>query len=432
MNNSLEILKLEKEILGSFIIDKSALDFLPRLKADDFSDATHAKIFKAICDLYNEHKEIGYFTLCEKTGLPTTFLTGMTDIIATTATIETNIKLLKDISSRRKLINKANKIKEMARNRDIDIDTIKNNAMEEIGSIESIEEDDIITLKDAMLEATIILQERAEHKDDKAYYTGIERLDVVTAGLHEEELTTIAARPGVGKTAIAMQIALNVSGNGKKVMFASLEMSSVQLCQRILAGYTGIDGNKIRRGDLDSEEWKKTFNVAEKFRRENFLLDKTSRNVQNVRTKIRKYKPDLVIIDYLQLLKPAGRYQSREQEVASMTGELKRMTLEFKIPIVILSQLNRNAQGNKPSLADLRESGAIEQDSDNVFFLHEPTSKEIEKLVDDGIYPIEYIQKVKEREDRLTQIIIGKQRNGPVGTFEMVYVPRLMRFINAG
>src|SRR5690606_21008327 len=138
---------------------------------------------------------------------------------------------------------------------------------------------------------------------------------------------------------------------------------------------------------------------------------------------------DLVIIDYLQLLQSTTKQQSREREVATITRDLKLMTLEFKIPIIILSQLNRNAEGNRPTMADLRESGAIEQDSDNVIFLHEPNEKEKEKLIENGIYTREFFNSLEEKDNTLTQIIVEKQRNGPIGTFEVVKVPKLMKFV---
>ncbi len=422
-------LEIECQIIGSFLIDSATHDFINHLKADDFIETTNQRIFKAIIELHAEHSNIDIFTVHEKSQVPISHLANITSLIASTSTIESNIKVLKNKSNRRKLIQKANKIIEMAQDQEVDIETIKNNALKEIEEIEDLVDNEVVTLKKGMLETIAHLEERCKNKDDKSYYTGITKLDKATAGLHPEELTTIGARPGVGKTIIGMQIGLNIARNKKTVMYTSLEMSVTQLCERIIAANSGINGLRIRLGDIKDDEWKKVFEAASFYAFENFLIDKTSRNPQHIRAKIRKYKPDLVIIDYLQLLQSTTKQQNREREVATITRDLKLMTLEFKIPIIILSQLNRNAEGNRPTMADLRESGAIEQDSDNVIFLHEPNEKEKEKLIESGIYTRDFFNSLEEKDNTLTQIIIEKQRNGPIGTFEVVKVPKLMKFI---
>ncbi len=377
-----------------------------------------------------EHKEINIFTVHEISKVPISHLADITNLIASTSTIESNIKILKDKSNRRKLIQKANKIAEMAKDKNIDIETIKNNAAKEIDEIENITDDGVVTLKEAMLETVGVLDKRYANKNDRSYYTGLSKLDNSTAGLHPEELTTIGARPGVGKTIIGMQIALNIAAKNKKVMYTSLEMSVTQLCERIISARASVNGLRLRLGDIkNDEEWKRIYRVASHFAMDNFFIDKTSRNPQHIRAKLRKHKPDLIIIDYLQLLQSTNKEQSREREVATITRDLKLMSLEFKIPIIILSQLNRNAEGNRPTMADLRESGAIEQDSDNIFFLHEPTGKEVDKLIEQGIYTQQFINQLEKEDKALSQLIIEKQRNGPVGTLEIVKVPRLMKFV---
>lgn len=361
-------LRIEAEILGSFITDESTHDYIEKVDIGDFLKKEHVEVFRAIQGLYRAKKEISYFTIHEKSSISITYLTEITNILATTANIEGNIKILKDKSNRRKLIKKANKIREMAEDKATDMDTVKNNAMREIDEIESIVDDEVITLRESMLETIGELDKRYKNKDDHSYYTGINKLDNSTAGLHKEELTTIGARPGVGKTIIGMQVGLNVAMNKRKVLFTSLEMSTTQLCERILSSNSEVDSLRLRKGDIKESEWTSLYNAAAYYDTNDFMLDKTSRNPAHIRTKVRKYKPDLVIIDYLQLMQSTKREQSREREVATITRDLKLMALEFKIPIIILSQLNRNAEGKRPSMADLRESGAIEQDSDNIFF----------------------------------------------------------------
>lgn len=425
-----EDLQVECHIIGSIIIDEGTHGFIEQLNKDDFIDNTNKKIFDTIINLHREQKNIDLFTIYNTSGVPLSHLASITNTIATTSTIGSSISILKDKSSRRKLIQKANKIIDMALDDSTDIETIKNDAAREIDEIDTIVDDEVVSLKDSMLETIGVLDKRYSNKDDKSYYIGLSKLDRATAGLHPEELTTIGARPGVGKTILGMQIALNIAKNKKKVLFTSLEMSTTQLCERIISAYAQVDSLKLRLGEIETEDdWDNIYKVANEFAIDNFLLDKTSRNPQHIRAKLRKHKPELIVIDYLQLLQSTQREQSREREVATITRDLKLMCLEFKIPIIILSQLNRNAEGQRPTMADLRESGAIEQDSDNILFIHEPTDKEINKLIDEGIYGHDFVELLEERESKLSQIIIEKQRNGPVGTFEMIKAPKLMRFV---
>ncbi|MDU5081989.1 DnaB-like helicase C-terminal domain-containing protein [uncultured Tissierella sp.] len=421
---------LEMQIIGSLIIDKSAIDLLPRLKEDDFLDATNRKVIKAMHDLTAAKQDIDLFTVHKRTSIPISTIANITDIIASTANVESNIKVLKDKSNRRKLINKANKIIQMAKDNTLDMDTIKNNAMREIEELEDTIDDEVVTLGQAMLETIELLQKRYENRGDTSFYIGIPKFDEATAGLHQEELTTIGARPGVGKTILGMQIAQNIAKKKRKVMYTSLEMSVTQLCERIISSSAKVNLSKLRTGNIESDkEWTNVYNTANENSIDNFLLDKTSRTIQHIRTKLRKHKPDLVVIDYLQLLRSSEKHYSREQEVATITRDLKLMTLEFKIPIVILSQLNRNAEGNRPSMADLRESGAIEQDSDNIIFLHEPNGKDIDNLIKNGIYSNGFFKALEDNNRKLSQLIIEKQRNGPVGTIDAIKAPEIMKFI---
>lgn len=420
---------LECEIIGSFINDSSTHDYINRLKEDDFIDGTNRNLFKVMLQLNVKKEELNIFTLHNKSKIPISDIAKITAIIATTANIESNIKILKDKSNRRKLIQKANLIMNMAKDISKDIGEVKNNALRELEELEEVIDEEVITLSQAMLETSVILDNRYLNKDDRSYYTGLSRLDMYMAGLHKEELTTIGSRPGVGKTIIGMQIALNIAKNKKRILFTSLEMSVTQLAERIIAANTNIDSLRLRTGNIKDDEWGQANKAAATYSLDNFLLDKTSRNPQHIRTKLRKYKPDLLIIDYLQLLQSSTKEYSREREVATITRDLKLMCLEFKIPIIILSQLNRNAEGNRPTMADLRESGAIEQDSDNIIFIHEPNVKDIDKLIKDNVYDITFFKLLEENNQKLSQLIIEKQRNGPVGTIDVIKIPKIMKFI---
>jgi len=420
--------KIEYQVIGSLLIDESTHTYIDNLNEIDFYDIFCRKCFNSMATLRGRDEEITMFNINNLSNIGLSELAKLSGTIATTANFESHIKTLKEQSARRQLLAKAEIIKEMALDNTRNITQIKNDALEEIQNVQEVTNNEVSTLKQAMLETHSILSDRYNSKDDRSLCTGLTKLDSVTAGLHKEELTVIASRPGVGKTILGVQIALNIARNKKNILFVSLEMSTSQICERIIASNSEIDGNRLRVGDIREDEWQKIQRAASQFSYENFILDKTSRNIQHIRTKIRKYKPDLVIIDYLQLLQSVNREQSREREVAVITRDLKLMTLEFKIPIVILSQLNRDADSNRPTLANLRESGAIEQDSDNVIFLHEPKDAEIAKLITKGTYPQTFFDYLFKEKYRLSYIIIEKQRNGAVGTIPVIKRPKYMNF----
>ena len=420
---------LEYEVIGSILTDKSTHDFIDMLRVEDFTDSFCKSAIESIKHLRSKGNEITLFNLNRVSGLKVTDLAKVQSSISTTAHTEANIKLLKDEAGRRQLKAKAALILQMVDDTTKDISEIKNNIIEEIHNVSEVGNDEVTTIRAALMETYNLLEKRYQNKDDKGLYTGINKLDNLIAGLHQEELTTIAARPGVGKTILGLQLAITISGRGKKVLFTSLEMSTTQLGERYLASNTNVDSHKMRTGNIeDANEWKMIQNAINRVKHDHLLLDKTSLNVQHIRTKLRKYKPDLLIIDYLQLLHPTNREHSREREVAVITRDLKRMTQEFNIPIVMLAQLNRQAEGFRPTKADLRESGAIEQDSDNVLFIHEPNDKEIQGLIDSGVYPHTFFEWVKSQGYAYSNIIVEKQRNGPIGTIPVIKKPRYMRF----
>lgn len=421
--------QIEYEILGGFLLDETTHTFLDNLQEDDFTDLFCKKCLSVMKDLRAKEREITIFNIQEVSNIKLMDLVNVQKTIATTARTESNIKTLKELSNRRQLLKKAEAIKELVRDKEKTITEIKNDIIQQIDDIQEMGSDEVVTLKDGLFQAYEELEKRYQNRGDTTLYTGLARFDSATAGLHREELTTIAARPGVGKTIIGLQIALNIANRGGKVIYTSLEMSITQLCERIIAGGSDIDSHKLRTGNIaDEKEWATIQRTISRFQKENLMIDRSSANIQHIRAKLRKYKPDLLVIDYLQLLHPVNKEYSREREVAVITRDLKRMTQEFNIPIVILAQLNRNAEGTRPTMADLRESGAIEQDSDNVIFLHEPKDKEITELISSGKMPKEYFDYLRENQYSFSYIIIEKQRNGPTGTIKAIKKPKYMKF----
>ena len=249
------------------------------------------------------------------------------------------------------------------------------------------------------------LEENYNNKNDYSLYTGLMDLDNKICGLHNQELTIIGARPGVGKTTFALQIATKIAEKGKNVTIISLEMSDIQIIQKILATKTKVNSYKMRMGTIEDDDWEKIAKASTEISKLPINLITKATTIQAIETIARKLKNrnklDLLIIDYIQLIKNKGKFNNREQEVADITRTLKLLSLDLKIPIIGICQLNRNATRQEPSLADLRESGAIEQDADNVIFLYQE----------------------KEQEDSIVDITvkIAKQRAGEVGKVYMKF-----------
>ena len=252
--------------------------------------------------------------------------------------------------------------------------------------------------------------------------TGFSYLDTVTSGLNKSDLLLIAARPGMGKTSFALNIATNVARHsGKEVAIFSLEMSKEQLVNRLLAMESHVDSQNMRTGNLKDEDWTKLVEGADIIGRSNLIIDDTPGiSIAEMRSKCRKYKLEhnlgIIMIDYLQLMSGSGKSDSRQQEISDISRSLKALARELDVPVIALSQLSRAVEqrpDHRPMLSDLRESGAIEQDADVVMFL----------------YRDDYYHKDTEKKD-IAEVIIAKQRNGPIGTIELVWLPRYTQFVN--
>ena len=242
-------------------------------------------------------------------------------------------------------------------------------------------------------------------------YTGYFDLDDLTDGLHNGELTVIGARPGVGKTTFSLQLAENIAKKGKDVCYVSLEMSEIQIIQKLLSLRTGVNSRKIRNGDMTEEEKMLVGTDCMQLGELKFkLLTKVS-TIQQIEIAARRLKNqeklDLLIIDYLQLVRNNGKFNSREQEVADISRTLKLLSLDLEIPIIALCQLNRNANKQQPTLADIRESGAIEQDADNVIFLYQENI-----------------------ENNIVFVDLQKQRAGNTGKIELKFHKPISRFVS--
>jgi replicative DNA helicase len=338
-----------------------------------------------------------------------------------------NLKVLKDLYNRRELAKTIKdayeKLHEMDEKTD-DIGIQVENKISEVLTTGEFKADNMDSIAKEFLKD---LKSSRDQQD--RYLYGIPMLDKWTWGLHPEEVTTVAARSGVGKTAFAIQIALRLVTNGLRVLIVSREMSSVQILKRMFAQITRIDGMKFRKRSFTADEWTLIEELTEDFKKYKLHINTDISNVNDIKKRIREIKPDVVIVDYLQLLTPTTNEGSREREVATMSRELKNMTATFKIPIIQLSQLNGEAGEKRPmGEGHVRESRAIYQNSNNVIYLHEPCEAELKKYISDGILTKEYIDKVYGSDGRLLEIILDKQRDGITGRTLQEYDGKLLKF----
>lgn len=243
------------------------------------------------------------------------------------------------------------------------------------------------------------------------YIHGIYDLDSIICGLHNQELTIIGARPGTGKTTLALQIAEKIARNKKNVLFVTLEMSDTQLIQKMIARTGNVKSYRMRMGTIEDTDWGKISKAISELSELSFNTESKIRTIQQLELKARKLKNkdklDLLIIDYIQLLKNSEKFNYREQEVADISRRLKLMSLELNIPVVALCQLNRNASNTEPNLSDLRESGSLEQDADNVIFLHQ-----------------------EDKESELITLKVAKQRAGDTGKIKVIFRRDISTFVN--
>lgn len=379
------------------------------LTEDDFAITIHKKIINAIKKLKLEKKEISMLSINEKLEEDAIKYLAYLNTYISGTDVDFLYESLKEYTKKRQVFNLANKIINEVKNSD-NSDIFIEKIISELQKIEfqTSKEESFVS---QVVETAEIIEKNINKKEDLSLYTGFFDLDDLTDGLHDGELTVIGARPGVGKTTFALQIAENISKKSKQVVYISLEMSSIQMIQKLLSMRTGINSRKIRNGDLNENEIEAVGLDCMKLGDLKLNILTKINDIQKIEIVARRLKNrnkiDLLIIDYLQLVKNLGNFRSREQEVADISRTLKLLSLELEIPIIALCQLNRNASKSEPTLADIRESGAIEQDADNVIFLYE-----------------------RNTENNIITVDLQKQRAGNVGTIELKFNKRISQFQN--
>jgi replicative DNA helicase len=427
-------IEAEQCVLGAILLENDALlKALEILKPPNFYRDAHRKIFDAILALFERSEPIDLLTVSEilrrRNQLEdiggSTYLATLLEAVPTAANIRHHARMVRETAILRGLINAATEVIAECYEHTEDVEELLDRAERMIFEIsEQRVNAAFANLKDLLKDSIRYTEQLYErHELITGLPTGFRDFDQLTAGLQPSDLIIIAARPSMGKTAFALNIARNVGMRMRQpreaVAVFSLEMSKEQLALRMLCSEGRIDSSRLRRGYLDKSEWGRLVNAANDLSDTPiFIDDSPGLSVLDLRAKSRRLQSEhglsLIIIDYLQLLRGRGRVESRQQEISEISRSLKALAKELKVPVIALSQLSRAVEqrgDRKPQLADLRESGAIEQDADVIVFIYR-----------DEMYD-------KETKDKgIAKLIVGKQRNGPTGDIDLAFLREYARF----
>ncbi len=426
-------LEAEQSVLGGILLDNQALNSVMEiLRVEDFYSEAHRKIFAAILDISEKSRPSDLVTLNDylrdKKQIDAVggavYLASLVDTVPSAANIVHYSKIVKEKAILRNLIGTATDILTKSYNAGSDVDGLLDEAEHAIFEIsENKIKPSFSPLRDLIKDSFRTIERLYEKKElITGVPTGFEKLDEMTSGLQKSDLVIIAGRPSMGKTAFALNIAQRAAVDaGIPVAIFSLEMSKEQLAFRMLSSEAMVDSQRLRRGYPGETDWPKLTTAAGRLAEAPIYIDDTAAiSVLEMKAKARRLKAEsglgLLIVDYLQLMRAGGARDSREQEISEISRSLKALAKELNIPVVALSQLNRQVEqrtNRRPQMADLRESGAIEQDADVIMFLYR-----------DEVY------NRTEENTGLAEVNIGKQRNGPTGTVKLVFLEKYTRFEN--
>lgn len=424
-------IEAEKSVLGGILLKQEALsDVLEIVKIRDFYKIAHQYIYEAMLNCYNSGEAIDPIILIDKLKKMDKFddiggeeiLYEIIEEVPTAANILQYASIVKEKAILRSLMDIGGKVVEMAQEGYDDVDTILDRAESMIFKIsEAKENKEVVMIKDLIGEEFDRLEKVVHNKGiTTGISSGFSQFDQMTSGFHPSDLVIIAARPSMGKTAFVLNLALTAAlKEQKSILVFSLEMSNSQIFQRLLAVESKIPLSKIRNGFISEQEWGHIGLATGKLSNSNIsIADVPNVTVLEIRAMARRLKAagklDMILIDYLQLIKGAGKNESRQQEISDISRSLKGIARELDVPVIALSQLSRAPEqraDRRPMLSDLRDSGAIEQDADMVIFL----------------YRDEYYNEDSEFKG-LAEVIIGKQRNGPVGTVTLKFFNEITKF----
>lgn len=423
-------MEAEQAVLGCLLVDPGSLTIIQSegFRTEYFYLPQHKLIYTAILRLDSQGGSIDPLLVLEEMkkgggfddASGKQYLAQLAEAIPSTANVESYAKIIQDKYYKRALITASTEILERTQNEESDSDDLLDDAEQRIyairqgkGSSEASKLGDIVVDK---VYDTLVKLNSENRADYLGISTGYRLLDRTIAGLNKSDLIIVGARPAMGKTSFALNLAMNVSTKGKKVLFFSLEMTKEQLASRVISMHARIKGQKMRNGLLDDDDWFRLSASADALHNAPLYFDDTSNiSVNEMKAKILRMKDvDCVFVDYLQLMKSPNRTESRVQEVSEITRNLKLMAKDLEVPVIVLAQLARGTEArgksHRPQLSDLRESGSIEQDADIVLMLYRDdyysdTSPEEE---DD-----------EDREVDKVEIIVAKNRHGPTGTIEL-------------
>lgn len=425
----------EMSLLGAVLIDEEVLaDISEHVKPGDFYDKRHHVVFAGMMRLFERHKPVDLLTLTDELKKKdqlesvggSAYLTELTNYVPTAAHAESYAEIVAQKAVRRRLIKASSEISEMGFDEETTTQELLERAEAELFSVsdQSLKQD-LVSIETILTDSFDRIEELHRNKGAlRGIRTGYRDLDEKTAGLQRSDLIILAARPAMGKTTFVTNLAYNVATIAKlPVLFFSLEMSKEQLVDRMLADASGVNSWNIRTGNLSDDDFAKLSEAMGEMAEAPIYIDDTpGLSVLEMRTKARRIAHDqplgLVVVDYLQLMQSNGNHNgNRVQEVSEISRGLKLIARELNVPLIALSQLSRTVETRTPpipQLSDLRESGSIEQDADIVSFIYRPG----------------YYEPDNPEVENITELIIAKHRNGPVGRIQLYFHPERLRFMS--
>lgn len=423
----------EKSVLGSIILDKEALfEVLEILSPEDFYSEMHREIYRAVVALYRKGESVDMLTVSEELKKRNTlemaggrsYIAQLSSMVPSTANAAQYAKIVSEKALLRSLINASSEIMEQAYQATMEPEEVLDQAEQAVFKIaQTRQKRDFEALKEILYANLNRIDEVAKMEGGlTGLTTGFVSLDKYTSGLQKSDLIIVAARPSMGKTAFALNIAQQAALKGDtSVLIFSLEMSKEQLGQRLLSMEAKVEMQKLKTGNLERADWDQIYEAIDKLSTAKIYIDDTPGiSVLEIKNKSRRLKAekglDLIVIDYLQLMSIEGRVESRQQEISALSRYLKQLARELDCPVIVLSQLSRAPEqrsDHRPVLSDLRESGSIEQDADIVMFL----------------YRDEYYNPETDKPN-ICEINIAKHRSGPTGTVEVTWLGKYTRFVD--
>ena len=434
-------IEAEQAVLGAMLIDKEAIAKATEvLSADDFYREAHRVIFSAMLELYNKNEAVDMVTVTEILKRDNklediggiAYITSLANVVLTAANVKYHADIVAEKSVLRQLVRVSTEIAAMGYEANEDVGTLLDTAESRILEISNRKKKtDFTAINDVLMDSVQSIESLLQNKGGlTGLPAGFADLDKLTSGLHPSDFIILAARPSMGKTALALNIVQNVAlrahkvigGEPRSVAFFSLEMSKEQLVNRMLCAEAGIDSQRLRVGEMHDEDWTHLWDACDTMSRAKIYIDDTAGiTAMDMRSRARRLKAehglDLIVVDYLQLMQGSGKRNNsgdRQQEVSEISRSLKALARELDVPVLALSQLSRSVESRqvkRPMLSDLRESGSIEQDADIVAFLYR----------EDYYNP--------ETENKHTELIIAKHRNGPVDTVNLFFQKQFTKFV---